>query len=380
MKKIRGITWDHARGFDPMVATARAFNESHPGVEIMWEKRSLQAFADQPIDELAREYDLLVIDHPHVGEVAGNGCLVALNTVDRNAELAVLASESLGQSHASYEYGGHQWALAIDAAALVAAYRPDLLDTPPTKWEEVVELAKAGRVLWPIKPVDAISSYFTLAANLGSPCGSSGEQLIERDAGLVVLQAMRALADHVPAQCLAMNPILTLEQLATDDTFLYCPLLYGYNNYARPGYHDHVIRFANIPSLGHDGPCGANLGGTGIAVSSHCAERDLAVEYAFWIASAVCQRGLYFESGGQPGNAVAWSDSSVNQAANGFFNDTRETMDRSYLRPRHHGYMVFQDRGGDIVNDFLAKRIDELEAQSRLDAAYRESFNSSASH
>ena len=42
----------------------------HPGVTITWEKRSLQAFADRPIDAMAQEYDLMVIDHPHVGEAA----------------------------------------------------------------------------------------------------------------------------------------------------------------------------------------------------------------------------------------------------------------------------------------------------------------------
>ena len=54
-----------------MVATAQRFSELNPGVEITWEKRSLQAFADEPIDKLAERYDLLVIDHPWAGFAAG---------------------------------------------------------------------------------------------------------------------------------------------------------------------------------------------------------------------------------------------------------------------------------------------------------------------
>jgi len=46
---LRGIAWDHTRGFVPMVATAQRFHELHPEIEIRWEKRSLQAFADAPI-------------------------------------------------------------------------------------------------------------------------------------------------------------------------------------------------------------------------------------------------------------------------------------------------------------------------------------------
>jgi len=46
MTELRGITWDHTRGFLPMVATAQRFSELHPDVRITWEKRSLQHFAD----------------------------------------------------------------------------------------------------------------------------------------------------------------------------------------------------------------------------------------------------------------------------------------------------------------------------------------------
>jgi len=77
--KLRGMTWDHARGYDPMVATSDAYMATHPGVEISWEKRSLQAFADRPIADMAADYDLMVIDHPHVGEVAESGQLLALD-------------------------------------------------------------------------------------------------------------------------------------------------------------------------------------------------------------------------------------------------------------------------------------------------------------
>jgi multiple sugar transport system substrate-binding protein len=43
---LKGMTWDHSRGYDPMVATSDAFARDNPGVTISWEKRSLQAFAD----------------------------------------------------------------------------------------------------------------------------------------------------------------------------------------------------------------------------------------------------------------------------------------------------------------------------------------------
>ncbi len=70
MIELRGIAWNHSRGFTSVVATAQRFEELYPEVRITWEKRSLQAFADSPMDRLAAEYDLIVMDHPHTAIAA----------------------------------------------------------------------------------------------------------------------------------------------------------------------------------------------------------------------------------------------------------------------------------------------------------------------
>jgi len=76
---LKGMTWSDPRGYDPVVSAAAAFADRHPGVRIDWDKRSLQGFESTPVDELAAAYDLMVIDHPHVGAVAGEGCLLPLD-------------------------------------------------------------------------------------------------------------------------------------------------------------------------------------------------------------------------------------------------------------------------------------------------------------
>ena len=50
MTKLKGMTWDHSRGYDPMIATSKVFAKKYNNeVSIEWDKRSLQAFADRPI-------------------------------------------------------------------------------------------------------------------------------------------------------------------------------------------------------------------------------------------------------------------------------------------------------------------------------------------
>ncbi|HRJ48680.1 MAG TPA: hypothetical protein PKY38_15080, partial [Opitutaceae bacterium] len=114
---LRGITWDHARGYAPMAATAARWRELHPEVEVVWEKRSLQAFADESIASLSQRFDLLVVDHPSMGEAAAHGLFLPLERHLPAAFLRDQADHSVGASHASYEINGSQWALAIDAAA-----------------------------------------------------------------------------------------------------------------------------------------------------------------------------------------------------------------------------------------------------------------------
>lgn len=75
---LKGMTWNHPRGYDPMVACSQSWQEK-TGVEIRWEKRSLQDFEAFPVETLARNYDLIVIDHPHVGQITGENCLLPLD-------------------------------------------------------------------------------------------------------------------------------------------------------------------------------------------------------------------------------------------------------------------------------------------------------------
>ena len=128
MIHLKGIAWDHPRGFDPMVETAKIYKKKNPEVEIKWDKRPLQAFADRPIEEMAFDYDLMVIDHPHVGEASRKKLIYELNNNQKyNDELSLLEKNSVGLSHQSYNFNNNQYALAIDAAAPVSAYRKDLI-------------------------------------------------------------------------------------------------------------------------------------------------------------------------------------------------------------------------------------------------------------
>ena len=139
-------------------------------------------------------------------------------------------------------------------------------------------------------------------------------------------------------------------------------------------YRKNILKYIDVMDLSGKGPAGTHLGGTGIAVSNVSKNKDLALEYAFWIAGADCQKSLFYESGGQPGNSEAWKDSKINIETNDFFKATRKTLDLAWVRPRHNGYMEFQDKSGDIINEYLQSEISAESICEKLSDMYNASF------
>jgi multiple sugar transport system substrate-binding protein len=367
---LKGMTWSHPRGYDPMVATATAWADK-TGVRIEWDQRSLQDFESFPVQDLARQYDLIVIDHPHVGQVTAEGCLAPLDVPGREAEREALALASVGRSYQSYAYSGHQWAFPIDAATQVMAYRADLV-APPADWAGVVELAKAGHVVLPLLAPHAMLCFFTLTASLGHPCATEQGPLVDMGAGIRAIEMLAELVPHIERSNFAMDPIAASEAMAHKDAKVaLMPLGYGYVSYAVDGFRPHRLSFADIPLPGAKGSA---LGGTGIAVSAFCQHRDAAIDYAYWVASGPVQRGLYAHSGGQPGHAAAWEDEAVNAAADNFYRNTRASLEGAYVRPRHNGYMAFQDAAARRLNAGLIEGEAPAAILADLDQLFRDSF------
>jgi multiple sugar transport system substrate-binding protein len=344
---LKGMTWNHPRGYDPMVACSRLWEEK-TGIAVSWDRRSLQDFESFPVETLAREYDLIVIDHPHVGQITAENCLAPLDLPGREAEWAALKRGSVGQSYPSYHWQGRQWAFPIDAATQVQAWRPDRLDAPLGSWSEVIALARRGRVALPLRPPHVLMSFFTLAGNLGHRCAVEGPELIAIEAGVAAYDRLAELAALVDPICFEQDPIAVFEAMAQPGSDIACaPLIYGYVPYARAGFRPARLAFADIPVLGRNGPVGSALGGTGIAVSARSTQREAAIDFATWIAGAAVQSGPYAAAGGQPGHAAAWESDAVNAPVDGFYAKTRATLEGAWVRPRHRGYMGFQQQASE---------------------------------
>jgi len=385
MITLKGITWDHARGYDPLIAASELYFKEK-GIQVEWQKRSLTNFGDQSLEELSKQFDLIIMDHPHVGVAESSQCLLPLNDLMNSSILNAIKISSAGPSFESYHYHGKQWALPIDAAMQCASYRADLIDNDslPNTWEEVFALAKtlASKKLYigiALCPTDCLCSFLSLTARLGSPIQENkealsnetlnNELLVEPSVGLKALTMLRSMRDAFHPKVLDWNPISLYDYMAEENDIAYSPLAFCYTNYSRTGFRKNILKFHTAPGINN-----VVLGGAGIAITSSCINVQEAANYAAWICSDDVQSTIYVNAQGQPGNKIAWENKQANDITNNFFASTMPSLTNAYIRPRYQGWPKFQTFLGETIHDYLVHNTDPELVLEKLQAAYAASY------
>lgn len=374
---LKGITWNHSRALPPLVAAAQRYEEMHPGVRVEWQKRTLHEFGHANLAMLAQRFDLLVIDHPMVGDAEATGAIVDLQPLLSGEQFTDFAEDAMGASFSSYQYKGRLYALPIDSAAPAASFRADLMEqhglAVPTLWGDLLSLARAGHVRMPGFAPDLFLNFMGICVSLGSEVATDPDFLVNEEQGVAALDLLAELASHMPDTIYEMNPIAIYEQMADGDDSLYCPFAYSYSNYSRAGFGKRALRFANPVALDEHTPLRTVLGGTGIAISSICRDPKSALDFVLYVSGRSCQSTLYGVCGGQPARASAWEDPLLNEMTDGFFRRTRQSLEAAYVRPRYRGYTALQETAGARVVSHCRAGGRAQQALEKIHELYRSS-------
>lgn len=367
----QGLTWDHPRGYVALAAAAeRAAADGRPVVA--WSKQPLEGFESHPIAELAGRFDLLVLDHPHIGEAVTADCLRPLEDLFTAEEIEGWKAETVGPAMASYEWGARHYALPLDVATQVVAYRPDMVETLPATFDAVVSLAESAPVAVSISGPHAICSFFSISVALGEEPG--GEDLVSDATATEALNLLARLAATAPAGTATMNPISLLETMATSDAIALVPHVYGYVNYARRAKGRNAVRFADAPAARSGGRHGSVLGGTGIAITRRATPDQALLDHLRWLMAPEIQSTFITDHEGQPSARAAWRSSRINAAAGDFYKATLATVEDAWVRPRHAGYIAFQTDGSAILRETLIDGRDTATTIARLRERWRQSL------
>lgn len=373
--RYRGLTWDHPRGAHALVEASRRLESQGDYCRIQWDSQPLAGFEEHPIRELAGRYDLLIIDHPHLGEAVKDGALKALNTMFDKPTLDAWSSQSIGASFQSYELDGRMWALPLDAAAQTMAIREDLLDdnAPPRTWQDVIELAGKVPIGLCLAGPHALLMFSGLCIALDGLRVLADEQelLIDPHAGSRAFELLAELHARQPRDTGELNPIELLNEMASGDNIACCPLIFGYVNYAVPyRRRAHALRFFDAP-VGPSGSRGSVLGGTGIAISYRTQVDETLLAHLRWLMSPSCQTSFLPEFDGQPSARAAYRDPQVNARWNHFYSGTAQTVEHAWVRPRHDGFIAFQREASALLRNALEQPVPASSVVTDLQNLYR---------
>jgi multiple sugar transport system substrate-binding protein len=358
-----GLTWDHPRGRDALEEAARRINAGRAEPLLRWAVQPLEGFESAPIAELAARHDLLVLDHPHIGEAVAEDCLVPLDELFPAGTLAAWARDSVGPSFASYVWDGRPWALPLDVATQVMVRRPGMVPEPPTTWEEVEALARRLPVALSLAGPHAVLSLMSIAAGQGAE--PRGDDFLPDEAFGRAFAVMRRLWPLRSQGSERLNPIALSEALARGELAL-VPLVFGYVTYARATNGRAALAFSDVI-----GGRGGTLGGTGIGVTRRCDPSPQLLDHLAWLMSPAAQAEMFPAFGGQPSARAAWRDDDVNTAWGGFYRSTLSTAESAYLRPRFDGYIAFQTAASARLREALERREDDAATLSALRALWR---------
>jgi multiple sugar transport system substrate-binding protein len=378
MVHYRGLTWEHPRGTNALRAAATSF----PGSSTLhWDSHPLEGFESSSIEALAAEYDLIVLDHPHLGDAASGDSLYSLDELFSATDLADIAADSVGPSWRSYVYEGRPLALPVDAATQVSARRSDQVTAAPDTWDDVLTLSESAPVALSLAGPHAFLSFCSIALAFGEePRTDAAAPFVSRETGARILDVMATLAGRAPRGSEKLNPIGLLELMATADSVVYCPLVYGYVNYSHldQPLGRHPVTFGAAPAHTFGGRPGSTIGGTGIAVSRRCEVTPELLQHLRYLVSAEAQTRFIPQHDGQPSSRMAWLEPAVNAASNNFYRDTLTTIEQSWVRPRFRGFTRCQSLASDVVRRAIAGQLTSDDALVAIDAIFADALSTGA--
>ena len=265
--RYRGLTWDHPRGYNALAAAAARLDEKRDGLAITWDKQPLEGFESHPIADLCARYDLVVLDHPHIGEAVAAGCLVPLEDIFDAGEIA---------AHRARNHWAMPFKLSLRREALgAAARRRNAGDgfrrgTPSAKNRRrpgmksfACRRAARSRLPLQVRTQSCRSSPSRRASakrrrrpipTYLSPKRSGWRHSIS--SRRCMLGCRRRRASSIRSACSVPWPRAMQSPSV--------PLVYGYVNYASPSKPGtRPLAFGNAPRAIKDGRPGSTLGGTG---------------------------------------------------------------------------------------------------------------------
>ncbi|MFC4565722.1 ABC transporter substrate-binding protein [Nocardiopsis mangrovi] len=278
-----------------MAGIIERYNEANPDarvrvVHLAADADSQRAALVQDLQARSGRYDVLYTDAVWTAEFAARGWLEPLDR-DRFAGPGILpAAAETGT------YEGTLYAAPFSTGTGMLYYRSDLLDEPPTTWQELIDACAIAEDNGMDCYAGQLSRYEGLTVNATEAIASAGGRIFDEDGDVVVdsPEARAGLAFLVDGLDEGYIPPAALTYLEDEarlafqrgDLLFMRNWAYAWPAMQEPGPESRVQgRFDAVPLPGLDGPGTGTLGGNNLAVSVYSGHKPEALRFVEYVQS-----------------------------------------------------------------------------------------------
>lgn len=274
------------------------WNEENPDINVTLE--ALPDSADEQREQLALElqaggsgFDVVSMDVIWTGEFSENGWIESFE--DQREELEAVTLQGPMESA---QWNGELWAAPYNSNPAFLYYRTDLVETPPTTWDELCQVAtEVGQANDMGGYIGQGAQYEGLVVNWLEHYWSAGGELLSEDQSAVLFDeptataATQWFADGQTNGCFAPGFNTAQEEEARNE-FQEGNVVFMRNwPYVWTVIEEDASSPANgntgiapLPTVGGEGTISA-LGGANNGVSAFSEHKEEAKQFAMWLAT-----------------------------------------------------------------------------------------------
>jgi multiple sugar transport system substrate-binding protein len=282
-----------------MDAIIDRYNEANPDARVRIVYLAADADAQrtamvQDLQARAGRYDVLYTDAVWTAEFAARGWLEPLDA-DRFAGPDILPAAA-----ATGTYQGTLYAAPFATGTGMLYYRSDLLDEPPTTWDELIDACAVAEEHDMDCYAGQFSRYEGLTVNATEAIASAGGRIFDEDGNVVVdspesRAGLEFLVDGLEQGRIPQSALTYMENEARlafqrGDLLFMRNWAFAWPAMEEPGPESNVQgRFDAVPLPGLDGPGTGTLGGNNLAVSAYSGHKEEALRFVEYVTSESVQ-------------------------------------------------------------------------------------------
>lgn len=371
--ELRGLAWDHPRATVPFSGELKRAG-SNKSIVVHWSVRSLHEFEMGDLDRWGDDFDVVMIDHPTIGQAIKDGGLLSIDEVLGDEAICRLRASILSKAFECYSYEGSQWAIPIDVSAHVGAYCPQTITAQnlPVTWSDVLSLGRDGvSIAVPLKGSHAFLSLQAIGRAQGALSDDRNVDEMQRwilsEESVPAIETLVQLSKMRKFVGLGMDPIGVYELLARGEV-TFSPLIFGYVTYAwrRWSKLPYEVAYCSAPKWTDSGRFGSILGGVGLAVTRNCSSKENVAELLHLLTDLDVEGWCIGARGGQPASVKWWDNPHPVESVRSFYQNTRATVEDAWIRPIGVGYPKLQFVVGSLIEQCLVAGQSSLEIADRV--------------